>query len=1372
MLTELETTQLEPYVGPVPFEAKDQALFFGRDSESDELMSLAIAHPVLLMYAQSGAGKTSLLNANFVPKLKKEGYEVLPIARVQGNDCDAGTNIYVFNTLMSWAEGKVDPRQLARMTLVDFLLTRVHQKNNVEWELPRFLIFDQFEELFTAYPQRWQERKEIFMQIRDALEKDYLLRVVFAMREDYIAELDAYAELLPEKLRTRFRLERPRAKAALAAVKKPLDVVKTRRHFADGVAEQLVQNLLMIPADAAGGESQLGQFVEPVQLQVVCQSLWKALQPQDDEITYEHLEHCGDVNRALSDFYERCLEGAVEKTTVKEGELRDWFGNTLITSDNTRGMVFRGAERTGGILNTAVDVLEKLHLIKEEKRGRSRWYELAHDRFIDPIRKSNDKWWGVRAGAVETRQRLEARAKEWVRHGRGSEGLLDQAELLEADRWLNGTDAAYLPPTETLLALISASRAAIKEAADAAEIAQAQTLVIEQQRRFSQLRLGLVVVGVLLITMTGLTVFAFQQRAVATRLRIEADAQRAEANVQRDAAIASGKQAKEQEKRAEGEKIEADKQRAEATRLGGEAIKEAAAAKKAEAEAKRAEGEARRAELAAKRAETDALAQKTIVEADDLSTNANFQLKTNPELSVVLAREALVRTRDVNAPATRAAAERSLHASLEALRKVSSLSLGPDRIKDAVISPDGKRIAIQNSIQLSGIQSPSRTKYLSIRIFDIVSGKFLATLPADENPVFPVSFSPDGKTLAFASGDGAMLLWNTETGKVIDRTFSPRERRTYPTRLALNANKLLVCESDVNSGPNTNCGDQIFLWDFSPRKFGPSLDLVEELKKAQIEPSEITSLAINPSGNLVALGQGDGSIILWDIVKKKPIIEPKGLRSDPAATVALIAFGSDRELVIARADGKVTGWNLATDEEYSWGTQTPEEVPLLFSPGLRYLATKSSDSSDFAARVVRRLNFDLEGNPSPPLEQFNLAGHKSSVIAAAFASDARSLVTVSSDKTANVWDLSISHELRTYYGPWSEVAGIKFTPDGSRLIGAIADASHPTAEVWTENEQEPVLSLRGENSLDTRTRNKCRAGSPDLDKCGHKGKVWAVDFNEKRNLIATGGSDSTVKIWDPVSGKVLQTLRGHTRTVREVSFTTDGNQLATSSDDGTAKIWDLSSGKLLRTLFVKKSRDEAVYSADTSYTTIYEGDVPGIAFSPDGKYVATASSDGTATVWNVSSGEAKFVLEGHTDVVWKVTFSPDGRRIATASHDGTAKVWDAATGRELLTLTGHTGALWGVSFSKDGTRIATASLDKTARIWDANTGRELLVLTGHRKAVNRAVFSPDGRRLATSSEDGTVRLYTLDEEELIALSRQRVPRALTPEEREKYLPER
>jgi tetratricopeptide (TPR) repeat protein len=475
-------------VGPRPFERADQKIFFGRGREADELLSLVIAHTVVLLYAPSGAGKTSLINAKLIPLLEEEGLEVLNPARVQGQipkdiEIDKIPNLYVFNILVSWDKARPEPLKLARMSLADYLKRRAHPLDREGQPSLRVVILDQFEELFTAYPERWKERQGVFEQLRDALEDDHLLRVIFSIREDYIAELDPYASLLSGKFRTRFRLERLRERPALSAVTEPLR--GTERRFDDGVAEQLVRNLMKFPIKTSGGVTEItGEFIEPVQLQVVAQTLWKNLQSsQDKVITLDYLKAFGDVDQALSTFYERSIKQTVQATGIKEGVLRRWFESVLITSAGTRGTVFRGSEETGGIPNAAVDELEKQHLVRAELRGGARWYELTHDRLLKTIRVSNNKWLLGRSGAEQARQRLEARAAEWVRTGRSDGALLDEAELSEAERWLADSDATELSYSETLRALVEASRAAIEESANQRELAQAQALAGEQRQR-------------------------------------------------------------------------------------------------------------------------------------------------------------------------------------------------------------------------------------------------------------------------------------------------------------------------------------------------------------------------------------------------------------------------------------------------------------------------------------------------------------------------------------------------------------------------------------------------------------------------------------------------------------------------------------------------------------------------------------------------------------------------------------------------------------------------------------------------------------------------------------------------------------------------
>jgi eukaryotic-like serine/threonine-protein kinase len=210
--------------------------------------------------------------------------------------------------------------------------------------------------------------------------------------------------------------------------------------------------------------------------------------------------------------------------------------------------------------------------------------------------------------------------------------------------------------------------------------------------------------------------------------------------------------------------------------------------------------------------------------------------------------------------------------------------------------------------------------------------------------------------------------------------------------------------------------------------------------------------------------------------------------------------------------------------------------------------------------------------------------------------------------------------------------------------------------------------------------------------------------------------------WQRTMSSAHITLKGHTDSVLSVAFSPDGRRIASASWDGTVKVWDTSAGQEIRTLVG------------------HTGEVWNVAYGPDGHHLASASSDGTVKLWDTAAGQEFRTLKGHTGPVYSVAYSPDGHRLASASSDGTVKLWDAATGRVIRTLKGYATGV-GVAFSPDGRRIASASVDQTVKLWDTATGQEIRTLVGHTNAVLSVAFSPGGRRLASASYDGTVKLW-------------------------------
>jgi hypothetical protein len=462
-----------PYVGPRTFTEREGRFFFGREREARDLTARIVSERLLLFYAQSGAGKSSLLHARVIPKLRdEERFQALPVGRVSG-ELPAGLatvdNIFAFNLMTSLDQSGEPPARLAHVTLSDFLARLAREtaadargQRTSRWVYkpeitverpaagaaqpaagPRFvLIIDQFEEIITGHPGRWREREDFFRQLNQALLDDPNLWAALTLREDYVAALDPYAELVFNRLRARFYMERMGVAAALDAIRKPAALAG--RPFAEGVAEKLVDDLRQVRV--AGQEGTVaGQYVEPVQLQVVCYQLWENLEKGTEgtggtQITFEDLARAGNVDRALTLFYEETLAAALADPAaagVSERQLRAWFSEELITDEGTRGLAHQGESDASGLPNGVAAALQRRFLVRSEARGGDTWIELVHDRFVEPIRRSNRAWFDHNLNP------LTLAAQAWQEAGRPESKLYAGSQLAAAAAQLRASPADF-----------------------------------------------------------------------------------------------------------------------------------------------------------------------------------------------------------------------------------------------------------------------------------------------------------------------------------------------------------------------------------------------------------------------------------------------------------------------------------------------------------------------------------------------------------------------------------------------------------------------------------------------------------------------------------------------------------------------------------------------------------------------------------------------------------------------------------------------------------------------------------------------------------------------------------------------------------------
>ena len=488
-------------------------------------------------------------------------------------------------------------------------------------------------------------------------------------------------------------------------------------------------------------------------------------------------------------------------------------------------------------------------------------------------------------------------------------------------------------------------------------------------------------------------------------------------------------------------------------------------------------------------------------------------------------------------------------------------------VKSVVYSPDGKTLA-------------SASKDNTIKLWDATTGKKISTLTGHTDWVNSVVYSPDGKTLASASADNTIKLWGVTTGKEIS---------------TLNGHKdfvnSVVYSPDGQVLASASKDGKIKLWNVTTRK---------EISTLTGHKALIMSIVYSPDGKTLASASTDKTIKLWNVITGKEISTLTGHTN----WVNSIVYSPDGKTLASASDDKtIKLWNVDTREEISTITGHKESVnSIVYSRDGKILASASAD------KTIKLWNV-AKGKSIP-----TLTGHSDYVRSVVYSPDGKTLASASDDKSIKLWDISTGKGISTLAGHNDYVNSVVYSPDGKTLASASNDKS---IKLWNVATHKKISTLTG-----------------------HKDVVMSIFYSPDGKTLASASFDGTIKLWNVTTGQEISTLTGHNHYVNSVVYSPDGKTLASASTDKTIKLWNVATGKEILTLTGHKDR------------------VNSVVYSPDGKTLASASNDNTIKLWNVSTGKEILTLTGHKDSVNSVVYSTDGITLASASRDKTIKLWN------------------------------------------------------------------------------------------------------------------
>jgi WD40 repeat protein len=519
---------------------------------------------------------------------------------------------------------------------------------------------------------------------------------------------------------------------------------------------------------------------------------------------------------------------------------------------------------------------------------------------------------------------------------------------------------------------------------------------------------------------------------------------------------------------------------------------------------------------------------------------------------------------------------------------------------------------------------------------------------------------------------------------------------------------------------------------------GETIDDIDTITEGLDRQSPVSAIAFSPDGTLIASGSEDHRVRLWQPATGRLVRRLDGHSS----AVTAVAFSPDGSAVASASnDRTVRLWDVRSGQLLrTLQGHVYHVYAVAFDPRGRWLATASWDRTiQFwdakSGELVRKLR-----------------GHGAAIRAIDFSPDGTLLASGSDDETVRLWNAETGREVKVLAGHAGPVNAVRFRPDGESVFSGSTDH---TVRMWRLSDGArwrkladcggPVRALAvsangqilggtcgvaGSVLWDVGTGSEIRRGH------GPKGETRAIAFRPDGKVVATGGEDASIAVEDVATGRALVSLSANLAHLEAVAFGPGGSMLATASRDGHVRVWqNAGDRKILSPLLSRVSAGG-------------QGPLRTLAFSSDGKTIATGGDERTVTLWDLGDGTEHRVGR-HDGAINAVAFVPGGHTLASAGEDGTVRLWDLKKDAAAKILKGHRAPVQALAVSADGTMVASASDDETVRVWETATGRSLAVLSSNRGPVTSVLFSADGKYLITGSQDRSIDVWLLAKRKLL-----------------------